>query len=359
MMNFDVGRLCCSEEQVVLLADYALYLTTCLLLWYSRALVPLKLFTVFLHELSHAIAVWLTCNRVTGIEVNANQGGVTHWTAPANRSACARCVVLPAGYLGSAAWGGLILVCCVRPDSTRAVALVLIVALLVALGYAFLGKSNAREWTLASLCGGMIVLLVGLLHLSYNTHWRYKDLLLSRVLLLIGTMNTLFATYDIWEDCVSRTVEGSDAYKFADLVRCAAPKCVGVIWLLMSMAMAFVMLAVALSWTGGGPDIRSGADLSRFSWLCIAAPAMVCVAAVVFRLLCSTTYRGRLAAPRKTRGLTSFEEEDDDEDPAEKDVECPELQDSTEESSDTTASSSEEVFFTTGTHAVEEAAAVR
>ncbi len=42
----------------------------CLLLWHVKLLLPLKLFTVFLHELSHAIAAWLTGATVTGIEVD-------------------------------------------------------------------------------------------------------------------------------------------------------------------------------------------------------------------------------------------------------------------------------------------------
>ena len=35
--------------------------------------------TVFLHELGHATAVWLTCGRVTGMEVHPNEGGVTKY----------------------------------------------------------------------------------------------------------------------------------------------------------------------------------------------------------------------------------------------------------------------------------------
>lgn len=345
------SKLCCSEEQVVLLVDYALYLVTCLLLWYSRVLLPLKLFTVFLHELSHAMAVWLTCNKVIGIEVNANQGGLTHWTAPPSRSACARCVVLPAGYLGSAAWGGLILVCCVTPRGTQGVAIALIIALLVAFGYALFGKSNnTRDWTLVGLCVGMLGVLAGLLYLSYFTTWRHRDLLLSRVLLLLGTMNTLFATYDIWEDCIARTVEGSDAYKYAELVRCAAPKCIGVIWFLFSLVMAVVLLAATLSWTGGYHEVHSTADLSSFSWLCIAAPAAVCASAIAFRLLCSTTYNGKLAAPlRSTRGVTLEDSQDDDES-----LESARARSDDEEPSGSSSSSSEEACaFTTGSHAIQ------
>jgi hypothetical protein len=32
---------------------------------------------VFLHELGHATAAWLTCGKVTGMEVHPDEGGVT------------------------------------------------------------------------------------------------------------------------------------------------------------------------------------------------------------------------------------------------------------------------------------------
>jgi hypothetical protein len=67
--------------------------------------------------MGHAIAVWLTCNKVDGIEVHADQGGVTKWSS--RRKECSNKFVLPAGYLGSALWGGAILVCSVASLSLR------------------------------------------------------------------------------------------------------------------------------------------------------------------------------------------------------------------------------------------------
>ncbi|CAN0913884.1 hypothetical protein LINGRAHAP2_LOCUS28199 [Linum grandiflorum] len=40
-------------------------------------LTPFKLITVFMHEANHAIACILTCGKVEGIQVHANEGGVT------------------------------------------------------------------------------------------------------------------------------------------------------------------------------------------------------------------------------------------------------------------------------------------
>ena len=40
---------------------------------------PMKLIAVFVHEMSHATACWLTCGKVEGIEVHLNEGGVTKY----------------------------------------------------------------------------------------------------------------------------------------------------------------------------------------------------------------------------------------------------------------------------------------
>ncbi|CAN0913601.1 hypothetical protein LINGRAHAP2_LOCUS28031 [Linum grandiflorum] len=57
-------------------------------LWRTVLLTPFKLITVFMHEASHAIACILTCGKVRdsfplltveGIQVHANEGGVTYW----------------------------------------------------------------------------------------------------------------------------------------------------------------------------------------------------------------------------------------------------------------------------------------
>lgn len=66
-------------QQSYFLVTLLCYAAAVLLLWRSLLLKPFKLWTVFMHEFSHALAAWATCNTVTGIEVNADEGGLTHW----------------------------------------------------------------------------------------------------------------------------------------------------------------------------------------------------------------------------------------------------------------------------------------
>jgi len=289
-----------------LLVDYGLYLATCLTLWYSRVLMPLKLFTTFLHELGHAIAVWLTWNKVHGIEVHADQGGVTKWST--TRLRCSNFFVLPAGYLGSAAWGGAILLCSTNPSATYAITFVLMFFLLVALGYSVCaGTGGQGDYTLPALSVGLMLVFGGLLCLCFFTDWQYRYLLLNKCLLLVGVMNTLFSTYDIWTDCVSRTVERSDAYKYAELIGCCcSPVCTGVIWLVLSLLLAVAVLYLALRLMPAEPEFDG--TFSSASIASIVVPGIVFSAAVVFRLAFSRTYGGKM---RVGRGLELEDEGSD------------------------------------------------
>ncbi|OAE27971.1 hypothetical protein AXG93_1062s1030 [Marchantia polymorpha subsp. ruderalis] len=82
---------CCDRQQVAFVAVVGVYIFVILALWRTPLLTPFKLITVYLHELSHAIATKLSCGKVEGIEVNLNEGGVTHTRGGM------MCCILPAG----------------------------------------------------------------------------------------------------------------------------------------------------------------------------------------------------------------------------------------------------------------------
>ena len=244
-------------------------------------LKPLKLFTVFLHEWGHAMAVWMTCGKVTGIEVNSDEGGMTYWKS--THAACANHAVLPAGYLGSAFWGCYVVLSSSTPTATRIAAFVLCVFCAIALGYATC--SQHKSLVLAMVAGGMLVLLGGLLVVVYVcVDFDGGDDLLRLVLLLIGTLNTIFATVDIYDDAIVRTVERSDAYRYAQLYRCCLPKCVGVCWIVIAIAMNVCALYLSLLIMEGAPiqfNELSGQDLI---WMAI--PLALCFLALLWRCLC-------------------------------------------------------------------------
>ncbi|KAG5527933.1 hypothetical protein RHGRI_028754 [Rhododendron griersonianum] len=194
-------------------------------LWRTFLLTPFKLITVFLHEASHAIACILTCGTVEGMEVHANEGGVTQTRGGAYW------VILPAGYLGSSFWGMIFILASTNLLTTRIAAGCFAVALLIVLFV-------AKNWTLRGLCVGFIVLFAVVWVLQEFTKVRilryvilFIALLKSDLANFAGVMNSLFSVYDIYDDLISRRVNSSDAEKFAEVCPCPCNGAAwGVIW---------------------------------------------------------------------------------------------------------------------------------
>ncbi|KAL3844884.1 hypothetical protein ACJIZ3_002287 [Penstemon smallii] len=230
-MNPNWGlRNCCQHDQVVFLATIGVFTVVILALWRTFLLTPFKLITVFLHEASHAIACWLTCGQVEGIQVHANEGGVTqtrggvYW------------LILPAGYLGSSFWGMALILASTNLLTARIAAGGLILSLFISLTYFFI---NVKQWTLRGLCIGFIVFIGVVWILQEMTTVR----ILRYIILFIGVMNSLFSVYDIYDDLISRRVHTSDAEKFAELCPCP---CTGFGWGVIWGMISFTFLCGAI-----------------------------------------------------------------------------------------------------------------
>lgn len=217
---------CCDRDQKVFIACIGAFTVVILVLWRTFLLTPFKLITVFLHEVSHAIACWLTCGKVEGIQVHANEGGATqtrggiYW------------VILPAGYLGSSFWGMALILASTNLLTAKIAAGCFIAALIIVL---FL----AKNWTLRGLCIGFIVFIAVIWLLQEKT----KVHVLRYVILFIGVMNSLFSVYDIYDDLISRRVHSSDAEKFAEVCPCP---CNGVGWGVIWGMISFAFLCASL-----------------------------------------------------------------------------------------------------------------
>lgn len=217
---------CCNRDQVIFLVTVGVFTVVILALWRTFLLTPFKLITVFLHEASHAIACKLTCGQVEGMQVHANEGGVTqtrggiYW------------LILPAGYLGSSFWGMILVLASTNLLTAKIAAGCFIAALLIVL---FI----AKNWTLRGLCIGFIIFIALVWVLQEFTKVR----ILRFVILFIGVMNSLFSVYDIYDDLISRRVHSSDAEKFAELCPCP---CNGVGWGIIWGMISFIFLCGAM-----------------------------------------------------------------------------------------------------------------
>ena len=92
-----------TKRRIGFLIGFALYFGLIWFAWDTALVYPLKVFVVLLHEISHGIAALATGGTIQSIEVSPLQGGACY--CPGGNPL----FTLSAGYLGSLAWGALLL----------------------------------------------------------------------------------------------------------------------------------------------------------------------------------------------------------------------------------------------------------
>jgi len=196
------------------------------LLWFTPVIIPLKILIVFFHELSHALAAWITGGSVESIRISPQQGGVTV-TRGGNVF-----LLMSAGYLGSLLIGVLLFLGAVRSHADRIMMAVLgAVMLLIAALY-------IRDvFALAFITGGGVLMLVVARFLSRDVN----DL----VLRVIGLASMIYVPMDIFSDTIARSEMRSDAYMLADRFG-GATMMWGGLWLLVSLVVIGLCLRYGL-----------------------------------------------------------------------------------------------------------------
>jgi hypothetical protein len=71
---------------------------------------------------------------------------------------------------------------------------------------------------------------------------------LQYLTLFYGVFIGSFSIFDIYDDLITRTVEGSDAHACHKLIPCCLPKCVGVQFALIAFAWQVLGVYLALVW---------------------------------------------------------------------------------------------------------------
>ena len=193
------------------------------LFWHSPLLWPLKIFVVFLHELSHVAAIVLTGGHPSGISLSPYQGGLAQGYGGNNF------LILNAGYLGSLVWGLALLAVANRhrvvPHFLRAMGIGLGVATFV--------------W-MRPLIGFGFLYGIGAAILMFLLGWRVSAAVGSAFLRVLGIFSCLYALIDIQLDVLHPASWGrtSDASMLADLT--GVPAIVwGLGWTLLSAAILF------------------------------------------------------------------------------------------------------------------------
>jgi hypothetical protein len=210
---------CCNDSQSLFILLYIAFAAVAFVLGHSLLLKPMRLITVFLHEMSHAVACWLTCGNVLQLEVYDNEGGVTRYIG-----GC-RCLIIPAGYVGASFFAMIFVILSGGRRTATVAAAIFTFSLLLALCY-------SPNKVMVRLCLGYAVLTLSFIFIE----WFYYTPILQFVTLWYGVFVGMFAISDIWEGTIVRTLEGSDAYACSHEVwPCCAPRVVGVQWVLVAI----------------------------------------------------------------------------------------------------------------------------
>jgi hypothetical protein len=188
-----------TQRRLGFLAGFFTYLVALWLLWDTSILYPLKIFVVFLHELSHGIAAVVTGGSIESIEISPNQGGVC------TTRGGSQFVISTAGYLGSLLWGvGLLLVV----GTKRILQLVTLVVLgVLVMTVSLLYMRAGFGLTFGLLFGLALVAVAKYLPGEAQT----------MTLTVLGLTSCLYAIWDIKSDVLDRPGIRSDASILADL----------------------------------------------------------------------------------------------------------------------------------------------
>jgi hypothetical protein len=217
-----------TQHRARFLAGFVAYMVALWLLWDTAAIYPLKIFVVFLHELSHGLAAIFTGGSITRIEITSNQGGVCYCGGGS------RFLTLSAGYLGSLLWGvGLLLIA----EGRRFWHLVT----LMALGAIVVAVSVLYIRSPFGLAFGVLfgLALIGMA--------KYLPLEIQTIALrVVGLTSCLYAILDIKSDILDRPQLRSDARMLAELT--GVPTLVwGLFWTGIALAVSWWLLRRTMS----------------------------------------------------------------------------------------------------------------
>ncbi len=215
------------KRRLRFLAGFAAYFGVLWLLWDTPFVYPLKIFVVLLHEISHGVVAVATGGSIQRIVINANQGGVCY--CPGGSPL----LTLSAGYLGSLAWGWVILTAARARGSLPQIAAALIGAAVIAVALLYIRN------VFGLLFG--IAFGVGLIAAARTLPAQGNVALLTA----LGLTSCLYAILDIKSDILDRPEVQSDARLLADLT--GVPTVVwGVLWIVLALLVSAWLFRRAL-----------------------------------------------------------------------------------------------------------------
>ena len=188
-----------TKRKLRFLGGFIAYFAVLWFLWDSTAVYPLKIFVVLLHEISHALVAVATGGTIERIVLDPDQGGACY--CPGGNAFA----TLSAGYLGSLAWGGLLVTAAqakrVNSRWVTGITGVLVLALTLAYVRNTFGLGFGVAFGLALVIGAM----------------KLGRAINQGILITLGLTSCLYAILDIKSDVLDRPELQSDAAMLGDL----------------------------------------------------------------------------------------------------------------------------------------------
>lgn len=275
--------MCCTEYQWSFLIAYPAISLSIFLLWNSVMIRPLRIFSVVLHEFSHAVAVLLSCGTVHDVSVDRFEGGLITWSPRC--TAILKCTfpfVAASGYLGVSVFGTALLLSIGVPewrvDMLRVFTCLLVLASMISL------RRTALRFE------ATFILLFGML--SFICSMRPQSIFSWYYILFGSSMLCTYASNDVYDDTIRRSFNDSDASYFAVAIfgDVSKSKLVGRLWYTICVVLHLFGAIITVSLLDNGSDIAlEEAQNSRF---------VVSIWGLLFATLFSGIDACRLRIPR-------------------------------------------------------------
>ncbi|OCH93632.1 hypothetical protein OBBRIDRAFT_885307 [Obba rivulosa] len=220
-----------THDQVPVLYVIVVYAVVIFAFWNIpgvRALiVPLKLFTIGWHELCHIVLAVLTGGTVEKVTIDPDLGGSTLVSGGHPPS------ILAAGYIGSALFGGVLILAGFDTLVAKVVSFAVGLGLVAPLALV----RNKLTILLTLLYEG---LLIGFWFIDHSQALRWYCLFL-------GVMNMFYAVWDVADDKYFRKANDSDATQWWVLFPRVSAHLWATIWILFEIGalIGFVLLGIA------------------------------------------------------------------------------------------------------------------
>ncbi len=219
-------------------ARHLIIIAAVMLLWNTFLIKPLKIFTVFLHELGHAFMAFIFGYGITDLNINLNESGYTVVMA---KNWFSSLMITSGGYLGSLFFALLILI--LRKTFLKKYILGVVASVFLFVSVLFSGLSFALAY---SVMFAIAVLIIYMLQKEKLTDWSVD---------ILGVTGVVYAIYDTFVDTIlveinswtgliggwSRASHMTDAVRMAEIT--GIPAIVwGIIWLAVAIFAARAVL---------------------------------------------------------------------------------------------------------------------